>query len=374
MAGCGRDDTQAYRVGKETAQAPTQMMGQPGTMASDPSSPADAMPQLKWKLPAGWQEVPAGQMRVASFRFAGKDGKLADVSVIPLPGLAGSDLDNVNRWRGQVGLDQVSEDQLPKLAQAIEVAGQKAQIYDQAGQGPGASDKTRILAALTRRDGVAWFFKMTGDDALVAEQKPAFVEFLKSVSFSPATAPPQLPPSHPPIDGGTAQNGLMHLPPSHPAIGGAEMIPPTGAGAAPVGPAKPQWQVPADWKEASAGQFLVAKYMIGDSAQTAINVSRSVGDGGGVAPNVNRWRSQLGLTPLGDAELAQQCKPIEVQGGKGTLVDITGTDAASKGKTRLIGVIVTQSGETWFYKLMGDEQIVGQQSDAFAKFVKSAKY
>jgi hypothetical protein len=46
-------------------------------------------------------------MRVASFRVTGKDGKQADVSVIPLPGLAGSDLDNVNRWRGQVGLPSV---------------------------------------------------------------------------------------------------------------------------------------------------------------------------------------------------------------------------------------------------------------------------
>ena len=43
----------------------------------------------------------------------------------------------------------------------------------------------------TRRDDVAWFFKMTGDDALVAEQKPAFVEFLKSVSFPAGDGPGQ---------------------------------------------------------------------------------------------------------------------------------------------------------------------------------------
>ena len=44
---------------------------------------------------------------------------------------------------------------------------------------------------------MAWFFKMTGDDALVAEQKPAFIEFLKSVSFPAAGAQAQLPPAHP---------------------------------------------------------------------------------------------------------------------------------------------------------------------------------
>ena len=55
------------------------------------------------------------EMRAASFRVAGKDGKQADVSVIPLPDPAGSDLDNVNRWRGQVGLPGVSEEELAKL-------------------------------------------------------------------------------------------------------------------------------------------------------------------------------------------------------------------------------------------------------------------
>ena len=45
------------------------------------------------------------------------------MSVIPLPGLAGSDLDNVNRWRGQVGLSAVSEAELAKLVQPVEIAG-----------------------------------------------------------------------------------------------------------------------------------------------------------------------------------------------------------------------------------------------------------
>ena len=163
-------------------------------------------------------------MRAASFRVAGKDGKQADVSVIPLPGLAGSDLDNVNRWRGQVGLPGVSEAELAKLAQPVEIAGQSASLYEQAGANPGSGDKSRILAAITRRDGTAWFFKMTGDDALVAEQKPAFIEFLKSVSFPAAVAQAQLPPSHPPIDGGRhdgAGRRRGFLRPAQTELGGA---------------------------------------------------------------------------------------------------------------------------------------------------------
>ena len=38
--------------------------------------------------------------------------------------------------------------------------------------------------------------KLAGDDELVAQQKPAFIEFLKSLRFETAEAQPALPPSH----------------------------------------------------------------------------------------------------------------------------------------------------------------------------------
>ena len=295
-------------------------------------------------------------MRVASFRVAGKDAKQADVSVIPLPGLAGSDLDNVNRWRGQVGLPGVSEAELAKLAQPVEIAGETAKLYEQAGANPGSGEKTRILAAITRRDGVAWFFKMTGDDGLVAQQKPAFIEFLKSVSFPAATAQAQLPPSHPPIDAGSmaGQAGL--------AASSAQF--------------KPNWEAPSGWKEVPGGQFLVAKFVLpgGGDMPTAVNVSKSPGDGGGLLANFNRWRGQLGLTPVAEADLAKELQSLDLPGGKATLADIAGQDARTGQKARLLAAVVPRSGETWFYKLMGNAQVVQQEKDAFLKFVQGVKY
>jgi hypothetical protein len=295
-------------------------------------------------------------MRAASFRVTGKDNKQADVSVVPLPGLAGSDLDNVNRWRGQVGQPAVSEAELAKLAQPVEVAGQSASLYEQAGANPGSGDKTRILAAITRRDGVAWFFKMTGDDGLVSQEKPAFIDFLKSVSFPTATAQAQLPPSHPPINAGnmTAQAGP----------------------AASSGETKPNWEVPSGWKEVSGGQFLVSKFILpgGGDAPTAVNVSKSPGDGGGLLANVNRWRSQLGLGPVAEADLASQVQSLDLPGGKGTLADIAGQDARTGKQARLLAVVVPRPGQTWFYKLMGDAQVVQHEKDAFMKFVQGVQY
>jgi hypothetical protein len=375
VAGCHRDEVKVYRVAKDQNQPSQQqtapalptdspnpslppghpaISSAPGT--SLPATPRDGLPQLTWQTPDGWTEVPPGEMRVASFKVQGTGGKQADVSVIPLPGLAGSDQANVNRWRGQVGLSPVSPDELKKSAEDVEAGGQPAQLYDIAGQNPGSGDAERILGVMQHRGDTAWFFKMTGDAGLVEQQKPAFVAFLKSLKFAAAPAQAALPPGHPDI----GDTGM-----------GAS---PTAAPVSSEG--KPNWQVPAGWQEVSGGQFLVAKFTLaGDGGATAaVNVSSSVGDGGGLAANVNRWRGQLGLAPWSDDETIKSVTAIDLAGGKASLVDLSGTDARSGRPTRLVGVMVSQSDRTWFYKLMGDAKVVESQKAAFTQFVQGVKY
>jgi len=139
---------------------------------------------------------------------------------------------------------------------------------------------------------------------------------------------------------------------------------------------KPKWQVPDGWKEVAGGDFLVAKFLLSgsDNAQAAVNVSMSAGDGGGLAGNVNRWRGQLGLKPVDDSELRKLTSTIDTEAGKATLVDMNGTDPRTGQKTRLVGAIVPQGRQTWFYKLMGAESLVGANKVAFGKFVETAKY
>ncbi|HEY5909746.1 MAG TPA: hypothetical protein VJA21_03980 [Verrucomicrobiae bacterium] len=360
LAGCGRNDIQVYRVAKERAQQPQAGMPPGHPEAGAPASAS--LPRLKYSLPPGWEEAPPGEMRAAAFRVVA-NGKQADVGVVPLPGLMGRDLETVNRWRSSVGLEAVKEEELPKLAESVEIAGLPGQLFDQGGENPGSGDKTRILAAILRREGVAWFFKMSGDDELVKQQKPAFVSFLKSLTFeagSPpmaraeAAAPQGLPPSHPPIGDGAAM----------------------GAGTGPSSQqTKPVWQVPANWKEANAGGFLVAKFIVtgNDNARADVNVSMSAGEGGGVAMNVNRWRGQLGLGELAEPEIHKLLTPLDTAAGKAVCVDLSGKDARTGQKVRLVGVIIPQQSQTWFYKLMGSEQLVAGEKDGFLKFVQSAK-
>lgn len=358
FTGCGRDDVRTYRVPKETPQQLVQAQNLPAGHP-DISGPANG-PGAHTKAPPGWEEAPLGQMRVASYRVKGKDGRMADISVVPLGGMAGRDIDNVNRWRGQIGLAPVAEAELGKLSESIKIGEQDGKLYEMAGQNAGSGEATRMLAAMVRRGDTAWFFKMVGDDALVAEQKSAFIDYLKSFSFSgnednsPA--------------GEVTPNAL---PPSHPPIGNISSAAPPGSNEG-----KPQWQVPPSWKEIDGGGFLVAKFIVNgsDNSQAAVNVSSSAGDGGGVSANVNRWRGQLGLNPLSQGDVDKQVTSVDIDGGKAMLVDMTGTDAKSGAKARLIAAIVPRTQQTWFYKLMGPAQLVEQHKDAFTKFVQGVKY
>ena len=133
--------------------------------------------------------------------------------------------------------------------------------------------------------------------------------------------------------------------------------------------------MPPGWQEIPPAEFLLAEYTItgANGAKADVNVAMLNGEGGGVLPNVNRWRGQLGLPPATEENLPTMTSTLEVAGGQGTMVDMTGTDPKTGQKARLIGVILPQAGQTWFYKLMGDEQLVGQQKEAFVKFIQSAK-
>jgi hypothetical protein len=369
-AGCERDNVKVYHTDASDAATPTPPPATaPATMPMTmpdglPTPDNSGQPSLQYVLPAGWEKKTPSQMRVASFGIS-QDGKQADISVIPLGGMAGTDPANVNRWRGQVGLGPLAEAEVSKLAEKVSVGDQPADLYDLAGTAPGNGEAQRILGVILHRDDTAWFFKMTGDAGLVEQQKPAFIAFLKTVSFGAPAAVlsavdlSQLPPSHPPIAGTSPGTQNFLVPNANTSVMGGL-----------VDDRKPTWTVPSGWQEGQLAQFLVAKYVIaGADGTAAVNVSSLAGDGGGLLANVNRWRGQLGLPPL-----EAMTDSIEAGDNKMQIVDFAGTDSKTGKPARLVGAIVPQNGQTWFYKLMGDEQVVSQQKDAFIKFIQSAKY
>jgi hypothetical protein len=353
VASCGKD-IRVYEVAKDAPAA------DPHAALPSSTTPKEMPLRLTWTAPSDWSEAPRGEMRLASFKLKGSGSQQADISVIALSGDAGGDLNNVNRWRGQVGAAPVKSEELSKLSAKVEIGGAEADLFDLSGQGP-SGDATRVVASILHREGEAWFFKMAGDDELVAKQKDAFIAFLRSIKFV-ANEEHALPAGHPPI------SQTSPLPQGHPPVTSGE---PNNVAKSPSVLSKSKWDAPTTWKEEPPTQMLLAKYSTGDtSARAEITVSSFPGDVGGLLPNINRWRGQIGLTPITANDLSSAVAELKVSSATGSLVELENTNEKSLG---LIGVSLPHNGQTWFFKMAGDAKTVAREKDAFLKFVKNVK-
>ncbi len=187
-AGCRRDEVTHARVPKAgpaevgAAQAPPAGMPAmpPPGMAGDvppPPTPTGSS-ALKWKLPKGWTQALAGGMRYATIKPAAA-GRV-DVSVVVLPGAAGGELANVNRWRGQIGLAPIGEPALASARKTIKTPAGTVSVYDFTSEG---TVKTRMVAGTLSASGNSWFIKMVGDADPVGSSRPDFIHLLETLRF-----------------------------------------------------------------------------------------------------------------------------------------------------------------------------------------------
>ncbi|MBI4663558.1 MAG: hypothetical protein HY735_32555 [Verrucomicrobia bacterium] len=343
LGGCGQPEIRVYRIPKEKPALAS-------SAAHDHAT--QTLPKLEWQLPPGWEEQGPGRMTVASFRVPGKEGQAAEVSVMPMQGERDLGL-LVNIVRRGSELKPLSNEELSKMTEEIRIGETSASLVDltDAAGSDAKAQGGRILLTVLSRSGMTWLFKMAGSAEVVSAQKEVFLGFLKSIKFQEA-----------PDQTAVASSSSTSAPPA------------SDSGA--PGETKPQWEVPAGWREVPATQMVVAKFLLTGPGESKAEVSVSVFPGavGGVLANVNRWRNQLSLPAVADAELPKVITSIDVAGGKATLVDMNGKDPRSGGKARLIGVILPQGGRTWFYKLTGDEAVAEQEKAAFLKFVQTAKH
>ena len=337
LTGCGRNDIRVYNVPKE----------QPSLADAE----TGGQPEVHWKLPEGWEEREGDQMRLARFAAKGTNGDAADVAIIPLGPVASENkADLVNIFRNQIQLPPASASDLTNSRVAVGPG--FGELYEMVSEKPVLDDKNaRVLLAVFDSENGLWLFKMSGHDDFVARQKPAFESFLKSISIEKSAGPavPRM------------------------ASTNARRTPRPGEETA--NPAKPAWKVPADWQEQSPGQMLLAKWVVGGNSGSAeVTVSAFPGDVGGLLANVNRWRGQVGLANISQSDLSNEVTSVDVPGGKAMLVDVTGSNPKNGQKARLIGAIVPREGRTWFFKLMGDEQVAEKQKSTFVKFVQTVQF
>jgi hypothetical protein len=185
LVSCNNDKIEVYKIPKEGINVAMQS-GSAG-LAPPPGNPA------QWSKPESWKEQPLSEMRLGSFKVEGPNADSADVSVIAFPGEAGGLISNINRWRGQLQLSPLSEEQLPEVIQKTEVDNVPTDLVDF--QTPENAPKpSRILGAVLQAGDRTWFVKMTGPPQLIESQRQIFLDFVKSFRF---TSPKQVEPPAP---------------------------------------------------------------------------------------------------------------------------------------------------------------------------------
>lgn len=322
-AGCDREEIRVYTARKDPPPRQEEAHGPNDGHDHGEQEPAPRVrPQVTWKLPAGWREIAPGRMSLASFSI-GSGGEDAQVTITPLPMLGGRDAMIVNMWREQVGLKPLEEAEVAQQLQDVVVGGENGKLFEVAGKSGDGEKPARIITAMVHRPDASWFYKLSGDAAAVEKQKPAFIEFLKSIQIKDSSA---------------------------------------GEPATTTDKSSHKWEVPETWKPAKAGQMQVARF---SAPGGEVFVSVFPSDTGGTLANVNRWRRQLSLPEVDEKGLAALVGPLDASAPKAVLVDM------SNDKQRMLGAIVPRGEQWWFYKLLGDAAAVGAERDNFIRFAKS---
>lgn len=141
---------------------------------------------------------------------------------------------------------------------------------------PEPPPKVRMLAAIFPHGERSWFFKLTGPNAVVEQQTEAFDRFIQSARFTEKADEPF------------------------------------------------EWAAPEGWRKVPnrPNSLAIAAFQMGPKEEPAeLTVSSA---GGSLLANINRWRGQLGLKPIGEDGLEQVTKSLEIHGVQVTRVELSG--------------------------------------------------
>lgn len=130
------------------------------------------------------------------------------------------------------------------------------------------------------------------------------------------------------------------------------------------------WETPEGWTpKQGSSEFRFAEINLGD--ELVLVVSRFPGNVGGTLANVNRWRGQLQLPPIGAAELEKAVKKVQAGEATALVADIKN----EAGDQRMLGAILADDAakRTWFFKVTGPAKAVEDRVEKFHQLIQSVR-
>ena len=193
LGSCGEEEIKTYKVASDDVTQEEQTM--PAEKA--PQNRAANESKITWQAPKGWTQEEAGQFLTAAYKIPG-GGR---VTVSNLAGDGGGLAANVNRWRGQVGMEPAPENNLGGKEVPIPGSNRMMLLLDLVPETL-AADSDGILAAVLPLDSETWYFKFTATAGILREKGGEFAELLRSIQVAgeqETGAAPEMP-GKPPIE------------------------------------------------------------------------------------------------------------------------------------------------------------------------------
>lgn len=140
-------------------------------------------------------------------------------------------------------------------------------------------EPVRLLAAIFSKGDSTWFFKLMGPSGKLSAKSGEFDTFIRTVRFNPEGS------------------------------------------SSPI-----QWNAPQNWKTGKTNELRFATFLVDpeENPKLELTVIKLGKDAGSILANINRWREQVGLGPVSDADLPSVIKKETIQGVEAIIADYTG--------------------------------------------------
>jgi hypothetical protein len=178
-------------VSPSSSAAPVTKRDPSNAPTTTPTFTAGPITIKSFTAPPDWKQLPDQKPpRVMAFTIgagagagSGAGEKAAELAITQFPPTgAGSFLDNINRWRGQLQLEPINDIQSLDLQETPLGKDSKGVVLEI--DNPKLQPPKRMLICIASQSNQLWFFKLTGPSDTVAAQRDNFNAFLKSLEFS----------------------------------------------------------------------------------------------------------------------------------------------------------------------------------------------
>ncbi len=346
-------------------------MGMPSSQRQAPSNDGPREAPFTYKTPDGWEELAPTSMRVINMRPAGDERM--ECSFTLLGGDGGGLTANINRWRGQIGLDPIEDAEVESLRKGLLLGG-FASIVDLQGSYVGMGDEPQdnwgLYGFVLPSDQFTVFVKMTGPADLIEQEKANLEDFCASITIKTQQHSADDGHNHGPDDGHNHSPGDGH---DHAADGTDPHANVTPATSATVSSETGEFdfEMPAGWSQGPRKSMRVVNLTVGESECYIILLG---GTGGGLKGNIDRWRGEVGMDPVSLAEIDAMPK-VKILGSEAPLLEVAGNyqgmSASDGGLKRVLGVPLIRPGKSVFIKMVGPDAEVSAQRESFLNFVNS---